>query len=580
MKSVEIEEYEIFLGFKAYSESDAGIFKGRDNDIECLFDLVSNNDYVLCYAESGEGKSSLIDAGLTPKLRKNRCFPVKIAFTEDDYNDENIDFDKVIKSRIENAIADYCTNNENAKFAFFSNLNIEDEFVRDLDNKFGGDIWWMLRNNELFIYGIPFTLVLIFDQFEEVINCPKSKSWTNRFFSWLEKISLDKCPQYILDDINKCVENNDSIVFPDIKNKKKFKAVFSIRTEYIGELDYWCMQRYFIPEFKHNRFCLKPLTLLGADEVMKQYEGFDDEFRDSIKNVLLMSKDNRQCARFDEQSCEPHISALVLSVVCTSLYQNCDKIFTASMITDSINVFYNDIIKKCNISEKVRNVIASVLIDKGKRVRVSTDCNALEKIDFNNKYKEVLLQNRLIKKCIVNGVEYIELVHDSLIDVVKKHKEEALRREMKIRRIRSVFVVCVLFACVLFLIHHARVENNEANLLRSQVNYCCSKSRELSIQNDIDAIKLLLFLAENNKGCFNNDIYIQTVRDINNLYSLRLDVLFLNNVYNNAYSLSKSNKVYNLSNLSPISEILDKWSDILGPNAELTPEEKEKYFLN
>lgn len=32
--------------------------------------------------------------------------------------------------------------------------------------------------------------------------------------------------------------------------------------------------------------------------------------------------------------------------------------------------------------------------------------------------------------------------------------------------------------------------------------------------------------------------------------------------------------------LLSLTEILDKWSEILGPNAELTEEEKEKYFLN
>ena len=41
---------DIFLGFKAYTESDADIFKGRSADIERLYDLVSNKDYVLCYA--------------------------------------------------------------------------------------------------------------------------------------------------------------------------------------------------------------------------------------------------------------------------------------------------------------------------------------------------------------------------------------------------------------------------------------------------------------------------------------------------------------------------------------------------
>ena len=32
--------------------------------------------------------------------------------------------------------------------------------------------------------------------------------------------------------------------------------------------------------------------------------------------------------------------------------------------------------------------------------------------------------------------------------------------------------------------------------------------------------------------------------------------------------------------LLSLSEILDKWSEILGPNADLTKEEKAIYFLN
>ena len=44
-------------------------------------------------------------------------------------------------------------------------------------------------------------------------------------------------------------------------------------------------------------------------------------------------------------------------------------------------------------------------------------------------------------------------------------------------------------------------------------------------------------------------------------------------------ALLENRKIGKIS-ISPLSEILDKWSEILGPNAELTKEEKEKYFLN
>ncbi len=556
---------DIFLGFRAYTESDADIFKGRGHDTEYLYELVSNKDYVVCYAESGEGKSSLIDAGLTPKLRANRFFPVKISFTDDDFMNEEIDFDKVIKSRILDALSSLEEQHGS------SSLSITPKSDTILNERFSDDLWWFLRHNTLSLYGIPLTIVLIFDQFEEVINYPKSNAWTSRFFKWLEKISSDNCPQYILDDISEL----DLEDIPQIITAKEFKAVFSIRTEYIGELDYWCMQRYFIPALKHNRFCLKPLTMQGAEEVMKQYDGFDEELRDNILNVLVKSADN--------QSSESYVSALILSVVCTSLYQNNDKQLTVTYISGSLENFYNDIINKCGISIEDRNIIASVLVDKDKRVRVASECSALEKISFNKKYKDALLQNRLIKKSIVNGVEYIELVHDSLIDVVKKHKEEALMKEARRRRLKYILSIIFLVIPIIFITLFISVKNNEEKLLKMQVKYCCNKSNELLLNNNIDAVRILIYLAENNDVCFNTDEYVKIVKYIGNSYTINRDerkIMYLGDAYDDNYVYSLSRLSITTYKLTPLPEILSRWSEMLGPNAELTKEEKEKYFLN
>lgn len=474
---------DIFLGFRAYSETDVDIFKGREQDTEYLYNLVINKDYVVCYAESGEGKSSLVEAGLMPKLRTNRYFPVRIAFTDEEFNDEDINFDETVKTRIMEAVAAQ------------QSLSFVPKMDSALNDKFSNDLWWFLRHNVLSLYGINFPIVLIFDQFEEVINYPKSKEWTSRFFEFLEKISTDVCPQNIMEEI----EEIDSAETIDIVTTKDFKAVFSIRTEYIGELDYWCMQRYFIPDLKHNRFCLKPLTLQGADEVMKQYDGFDEELRERIKTVILRADGHKSSV--DTQNSEPRISALILSVVCTSLYHNKDKKLNAGTISDSIENFYNDIIENCNISIEERNTIASVLVDKDKRVRVASDCAALEKIDFNRKYKDALLKNRLIKKSNVNGVEYIELVHDSLIDVVKKHKEEALQKELRKKRRRTASIFTLMSAVIiLFVIMMVGLKKNEKNLLITQAKFIAAEVDNLLNENKTyEAMKLLNYVANNNK---------------------------------------------------------------------------------
>ena len=44
--------------------------------------------------------------------------------------------------------------------------------------------------------------------------------------------------------------------------------------------------------------------------------------------------------------------------------------------------------------------------------------------------------------------------------------------------------------------------------------------------------------------------------------------------------LSISDNMVRRIPIKTVDEILDKWSEILGPNAELTEEEKERYFLN
>src|SRR5207245_199321 len=58
-----------YRGLFAFREEDASLFFGRDTVVQTLVDAVSANPFVGLLGASGSGKSSVVFAGLVPRLR-------------------------------------------------------------------------------------------------------------------------------------------------------------------------------------------------------------------------------------------------------------------------------------------------------------------------------------------------------------------------------------------------------------------------------------------------------------------------------------------------------------------------------
>lgn len=448
-----------------YKETDQDIFWGRDKEIDDIYYIVSNSDFGICYAKSGEGKSSLINAGLIPLLRKQGFLPICTRFTSSNYKEENPNFDNIIGEAIEKAI------NKVKNGTVYKSLDID---IPQEEMPLCDTLWWKLRVNEIRKDAFTqLTPVLILDQFEEVFTCSENIEWVSRFFAWLECLYNDMNP---LDDANIG------------RLPKKFKVLLSLRSEYVCELDYWSMQRYFIPSLKNNRYYLKALTEKSAEKIVNEILSRTEIRNISKEEVINFSQNDDIEKSYADRPCK---SALKLSLLLDTCYRYSEKIKdlvdkngNALSFADILEIYYDESTKE--LSREQRNKLEDLLVDRnGRRTKVSiADISAKTKINENQ--LERLKEKRIITTTNSND---IEIAHDCMCEIVSKHSAER-RKILEQERIQAVknkwfvmiFVLLSVCGVALFFCFHnwgyqAVIENNKTskNLTLSWINTLFSR---------------------------------------------------------------------------------------------------------
>lgn len=411
----------IFKGSSSYEEEDRDSFYGRSIETQELYYLVSNNDISVCYAESGEGKSSLINAGLCPLLRKYGMFPVLVRFGDDGddiYEIKTPDFDTFVWSRLEKEIEAKRSSDNDIGGINYQTLELYKSSITDNDHNLSKSLCDMLQTHELRLNSYETLIpVFIFDQFEEVFTRPKDISWTKNFFEWLEALS----------------QHLSTI-------EKRFKILLSLRSEYVCELDYWSMSQYFIPSVKNNRYYLKPLTKNAAYAVIDQKGNEGEGIIESILAGLDVKKAELlnlvKIRRIEDLSSVednvPCISALMLSLILSKLERKDDKILKLKTNNESGKLFFDKLLKyiyeealmDSGIDDYSQELLEDILLDAfGNRRRVPAN----ELVSISKVYLEKLKTNRIINE--IAGC--YEISHDSLCSVMSENRKERKDRELE-----------------------------------------------------------------------------------------------------------------------------------------------------
>lgn len=450
-----------FKGPEAYQVDDKNIFKGREVETQQLLYMVEHNDWCVCYARSGEGKSSLINAGLKPSLLEKQILPIDIRFETDLNSDylKDVDFDDFVWDKIEKC----------------KNLTIIDTLSINPGQTIKDKLWWKLRSKDFRVMTEnstyrPVIPLLIFDQFEEVFTRPKDLQWTYNFFKWLEELYKDEIP--VTED------KGTNLDFCEYSFSKKFKVLLSLRNEYVSELDYWSMEKFFIPSLKNNRYYLKPLTFAAAKDVTQQLKnwprGIDE---DNVIKAATNDKDkffevNEEDKTGNQSEGSPCVSALILSLILSKLEEN-DEFVRQKLIKiegkeNPINIMdslFDHIYEEAllhsgvGIKSSLRDRLEEELIDdNGRRKRSSIE--DLKKEKDLAEVIEKLKEKRIV--CVNNGE--VELSHDSISATVARHRTQRIT-QLKEQR-ETAFTVPTLVLFFLFgILWGIRVLLNETTLL-------------------------------------------------------------------------------------------------------------------
>lgn len=192
-----VDAHNPWPGLAAFTEDLATYFCGRTEETEDLFRRVKRKLLTTLFSMSGLGKTSLLQAGLFPMLRREGYWPVPIRL---DYQPEAPAFSDQVKAALTKALEDA----DSARAVSPDNGETLWEFLhrRDLE-------WKNTVGNIL----IP---VLVFDQFEEIFtlgDAPAVRAKRLPFLQELADLMENRPPASLEGKLEDEPERIDTILF-------------------------------------------------------------------------------------------------------------------------------------------------------------------------------------------------------------------------------------------------------------------------------------------------------------------------------------------------------------------------------
>jgi len=412
-----------YIGPRPFQREEKRLFFGRDKDADKLLSMIIDNKIVILYAQSGAGKTSLINACMLDLLEEEEFKVLKIEKIGDDigrkFNPQNIFL-----------------------FNTLTHLNLKGSVHQELEKE---DLSAFIKHNYKDLIENPF--VIIFDQFEEIFTAHRDR-WQDRegFFYEIEKL----CENY-----------------------PTSRIVFTMREDYIGYFDsfdhIWNVRPYY--------FRLDLLNKDGALSAIKNPAKFkkrkyDKDVAETIVQELLRSKfqdQEGQTKIIEGEFVEP----VQLQIVCQKLWDSLnpheevitkDHLEVIGGVEKVLEDFYEAALHKAlkeypDKEQKLRNWIGKRLITPIE-TRGTVLYDKTEIGEIHGSMIESLRNSYLIRFEKRAGANWISLSHDRFIDpIIQSNQQWQLKtQQKKARKFKNLFyglLISVSFIIpILIIIFH------------------------------------------------------------------------------------------------------------------------------
>lgn len=399
-----VDEQNPWPGLDAFDEASRSFFHGRDEEIDELLRRVTQSPLTLLFGKSGLGKSSLLKAGLLPRLRETHHLPVYLRIDLQPGAPPPV---AQMREALRAALADE---------RFDAPAMAADEPLWVYLHRAGLE-FWSPRNFRC-------TPVFVLDQFEEVFTLG------------------DRLPEAMAGfriDLGDLAENRipAALAGTDLGalalRDMGYKLLLSLREDYLPELEGW---RAAVPSLARMRMRLLPLQPAQALAAVHQAapQMMDQALARRIVDFVAAAQ--------EPAAAGAEIEPALLSLFCHGLnrqrLQQGKQRFDDALLDGAKQGILADYYRSCfdGMPDSVSRWVATELItEKGFRNSVSKD--DATPAQLSEEQLDRLIDRRLLRMEERHGAMRIELTHDLLTRVVREQRDalrfEELARQRELR---------------------------------------------------------------------------------------------------------------------------------------------------
>jgi hypothetical protein len=406
-----------YPGVQPFKTSENEIFFGRDKDKEAFYNFMLARQTVVLYGKSGYGKSSLINAGIIPKVQlnpSNAYFIIRFNNFQSD-NPNNIQPIASLNQRL-------C-----------QDLSKEQQDNPLLNEITGNEktLWYWLK--QLQRHKDSETIFLFFDQFEELFTYPVnqvsafSEQLADAIYTAVpvkyRNVLAEKEESSLSENPEKKIQEDD---FDWLFKKPQVKVVLSIRSDRMSLLNQINDRHSSV---LNNCYELLPLSEQDAKEAIIKPAAIGSSFYSAP--VFTYAEDLiEKILRSFKQKFSEHIETNILQIICRyieeALVIKAKKThILASDVGEISNVLYKhyeDTLDKFNNENrhKAQKLIEVGLITANQRNALS-EAYIKKEFGIDDKLLETLEASSLLRKeRDASGRLLYEVSHDTLIEPIQK----------------------------------------------------------------------------------------------------------------------------------------------------------------